>query len=102
MDPIYQYIVKRAEEQKLEIDEESIGNLLSSVLPKKYATRKLPRFFAYVLAYFHPKMSIKQVKNSLGSYVGYDVGDSFSVLDLPNYEIEKTFIDSIKSIEAQD
>ena len=31
MDPIHQYIVKRAEEQKLKIDEESIGNLLSSI-----------------------------------------------------------------------
>lgn len=79
-----------------------IGEILSSILPKKYATRKLPRFFAYILAYFHPKMSIKRLKNSLGTHVGYDVSDSFSVLDLPNYKIEKTFIDSIKSIEAQD
>ena len=79
-----------------------IGEILSSILPKKYATRKLPRFFAYILAYFHPKMSIKRLKNSLGTHVRYDVSDSFSVLDLPNYKIEKTFIDSIKSIEAQD
>jgi hypothetical protein len=31
MDPIHQYIVKRAKEQKLVINEESIGNLLSSI-----------------------------------------------------------------------
>ena len=79
-----------------------IGEVLSSSLQKRYATRKLPRFFAYILAYFHPKMSVKQVKNSLGTYVGYDVGDSFRALDLPNYQIEKTLVDSIKSIEAQD
>ena len=79
-----------------------IGKVLSSSLPKKYATRKLPRLFAYVLAIFHPKLSIKQLKGSLGTHVGYDVEDSFTVLDLPNYDIEATLVDSIRSIEAQD
>ena len=79
-----------------------IGQLLSSNLPKKYATKKLPRMLAYVLAIFHPKLSVKQLKNSIGIHVGYDVGDSFSALDLPDYEVVTTLVDSVNSVKAQD
>ena len=79
-----------------------IGQLLSSNLPKKYATKKLPRMLAYVLAIFHPKLSVKQLKNSVGIHVGYDVGDSFSALELPDYEVVTTLVDSVNSVKAQD
>jgi hypothetical protein len=71
-------------------------------LPKKYATRKLPSTLAYLLAIFHPKLSIKQLKGSLGTHVDYDVEDSFSTLDLPNYDVVSTLVDSINSVKAQD
>jgi len=79
-----------------------IGKTLAGLLPGKYATRRLPRFFAYAFALIHPKLSIKQLKGTLGTYVNYDVGDSFLDLNLPNYDVERTLVDSMNSIKAQD
>lgn len=79
-----------------------IGKELNSKLPRKFATRRLPRMFAYVLALFHPKLSIKQLKGTLGTYVDYDVGDAFADLSLTNYSVGDTLVDSVKSIQAQD
>ena len=79
-----------------------IGAELNSKLPKKYATRKLPRLFAYILAVFHPKISVKRLKGTLGTYVDYDVGGAFEALSLPNYSVEDTLVDSVNSIQAQD
>lgn len=79
-----------------------IGQTLSSNLPKKYATRKLPSILAYILAIFHPKLSVKQLKGSLGTHVSYDVGDSFETLHLPNYDVVSTLVDSVNSVKAQD
>ena len=79
-----------------------IGQTLTSNLPKKYASRKLPRIFAYLLALFHPKLSIKQLKGSLGTHVSYDVKDSFEILELPNIEVVDTLVDSVNSVKAQD
>ena len=79
-----------------------IGSILSSLLHRKYARRKLPKLFAYILAIFHPKLSLNQLRESLGTYVGYDVEDSFTTLKLPDYDIEDTLVDSINSIKAQD
>ena len=75
-----------------------IGAALNKSSAKKYATRKLPRPLAYLLAIFHPKLSIKRLRGSLGMYVGYDVGDSFSALSLPDYEPSVTLADSIESL----
>ena len=79
-----------------------IGKELSSKLPRKFATRRLPRMFAYILALFHPKLSVKQLKGTLGTHVGYDVGDAFPTLSLPNYTVGDTLVDSVNSIQAQD
>ena len=79
-----------------------IGNILNSSLEGKFATRKLPKLLAYVLAMFHPKLSINQMKINLGTHIGYDVGDSFEILELPNYDVETTLIDSVNSVKAQD
>jgi dihydroflavonol-4-reductase len=79
-----------------------IGQTLTSNLPKKYASRKLPRIFAYLLALFHPKLSIKQLKGSLGTHVSYNVKDSFEILELPNIEVVDTLVDSVNSVKAQD
>ena len=79
-----------------------IGGVLSGALPKKYATRKLPRLFAYILAFFHPKLSIKRLKNTLGKHVDYDVGDSFEALSIPEHDVTVTLVDSVNSLQAQD
>ena len=79
-----------------------IGQTLTKNLPKKYATRKLPSALAYLLAIFHPKLSVKQLRGSLGTHVDYDVDDSFSTLDLPNYDVVTTLVDSVNSVKAQD
>ena len=75
-----------------------IGIVLSRSTNKKYATWRLPSIFAYLFAALHPKLSIKQLKGSLGTYVSYDVGDAFTDLSLPNYDPETTLLDSINSI----
>ena len=79
-----------------------IGRILNSSLEGKYATRKLPKLFAYLLAMFHPKLSINQLKKTLGTHVSYDVENSFTILELPNYDIKTTLIDSVNSVKAQD
>ena len=79
-----------------------MGKSLTSITGKKYATKKLPRYLAYILAVFHPKLSVKRLRGTLGTHVEYDVGNSFAELSLPNYETEKTLVDSIASLVAQD
>ncbi|MBT4065638.1 MAG: NAD-dependent epimerase/dehydratase family protein [Euryarchaeota archaeon] len=79
-----------------------VGGALTSLTGRKYATKRLPRYLAYLLAVFHPKLSIKRLRGTLGTHVKYDVGDSFSILSLPNYETAKTLTDSISSLLAQD
>ena len=78
-----------------------IGKELSSKLPRKFASRKLPRLLAYIMAIFHPKLSVKRLRGTLGTHVDYDVGDVFELLSLPNYNVEDTLVDSVKSIQAQ-
>jgi len=56
---------------------------------------------AYILAIFHPKLTIKQLKGSLGKKVSYNVEDTWSVLEIKPYNPEDTIIDSIESILHQ-
>tara|TARA_B110001452_G_C15232871_1_gene426953 strand:- start:304 stop:1308 length:1005 start_codon:yes stop_codon:yes gene_type:complete len=79
-----------------------IGKVLSESMKQKFATRRIPRYLAYLFAIFHPKLSINRLRSTLGKHIGYDVGDSFSVLSLPNYDTTETLVDSIKSLQAQD
>jgi len=77
-----------------------IGERLTRITGKKYSSRKLIKPLAYLVAIFHPKLSIKRLKESLGTYVDYDVKDAFSALELPDYDIDLTLKDAINSIEA--
>ena len=79
-----------------------MGLKLTSLRDKKYPSRKLIKPLAYLVAILHPKLSIKRIKESLGTHVDYDVKDAFSVLNLPDYDVDVTLTDAIKSIEAQD
>ena len=79
-----------------------IGERLTQITEKKYSSRRLIKPLAYLVAIFHPKLSIKRLKESLGTHVDYNVKDAFSVLELPDYDIDVTLKDAINSIEAQD
>ena len=79
-----------------------IGEILNSSLEGKFAIGKLPILFGFILSVFHRLFSVNQLKKTLGTHVGYEVGDSFDVLQLPNYDIEATLVDSVNSIKAQD
>ena len=74
---------------------------LNENFSKKYTTRRLPNLLAYVLAIFHPKLSWRQLWGSLGTKVGYDIGQSYSILQIEPVELTKTLVDGINSIRAQ-
>ena len=79
-----------------------IGKTLNGAMSQKFAIRRLPRYLAYLMAVFHPKLSINRLRGALGTHIGYEVGDSFSALSLPNYDTTDTLVDSVKSLQAQD
>ena len=77
-----------------------IGLELRRLRPRSsYATKVLPKWLTVVMAAFHPKLTVKAVKPSLGRHVGYDVGTSFDDLEMSPTPIQDTFLDGLDSIE---
>jgi len=78
---------------------QEIGTELRELKPKrKWATRKLPSIFAYILAIVHPKLSVKQLRGNIGVKIGYDVGNVAKELGFVFTDYQKTLVDSIDSI----
>ena len=76
-----------------------IGIELRRLRPKTaFPTRVLPKWLTVVMAAFHPKLTVKAVKPSLGRHVGYDVGTSFADLGMTPTPIQDTFLDGLDSI----
>jgi dihydroflavonol-4-reductase len=76
-----------------------IGIELRKLRPKTaYPTKVLPKWLTVVMAMFHPKLTIKAVKPSLGRHVGYDVGTSFADLGMTPTPVQDTFLDGLDSI----
>ena len=76
-----------------------IGIELRRLRPKTaFPTRVLPKWLTVVVAAFHPKLTVKAVKPSLGRHVGYDVGTSFADLGMTPTPIQDTFLDGLDSI----
>jgi dihydroflavonol-4-reductase len=76
-----------------------IGAELCKLKPeRKWATRKLPSVIAYLMTAFHPKLSIRQLRGSLGVQIGYDVGNVEQELDFVFTDYQQTLVDSIDSI----
>jgi dihydroflavonol-4-reductase len=73
-----------------------IGMVLKGKSPKR-----LPRFLVYILAIFHPKLSWRQLKDSLGTKVVYDIGQSYSILQINSVDKNQTLLDGYDSIKAQ-
>ena len=78
---------------------QEIGQELNKLKPsRKWATRKLPSIFAYMLAIVHPKLSVKQLRGNMGVKIGYDVGNVAQELDFVFTNYQQTLVDSIDSI----
>ena len=78
---------------------QEIGVELQTLKPeRKWATRKLPSIFAYMLAIVHPKLSVKQLRGNIGVKIGYDIGDVANELDFVFTDYQQTLVDSIDSI----
>ncbi len=73
-----------------------IGMVLKGKSP-----RRLPKFLVYILAIFHPKLSWRQLKDSLGTTVVYDIGQSYSILQINPVDKNQTLLDGYDSIRAQ-
>lgn len=76
-----------------------IGAQLKILKPaRKWATRKLPSFLAYLFAIVHPKLSIKQLRGNIGVKIGYNVENVAQELDFVFTDYQQTLADSIDSI----
>jgi len=78
---------------------QEIGRRLRQFLPeKKWATFRLPSLPTIILAVFHPKLTWRQVRSSLGRHMAYDVGDMEQELGIQLHSTEQTLVDSIESL----
>ena len=59
-----------------------IGNHLAKVIPeRRWARRGLPSIFAYFFAIIHPKLSLRMLKDNLGTQVDYDASAQFDLIE---------------------
>lgn len=76
-----------------------IGTKLRQEIPgKKWATLHLPTPLAVLMAAFHPKLTIQQVRSTVGRHVDYDTGDAEEKLGLAMRSVEQTLVDAVKSL----
>jgi len=76
-----------------------IGQILKTKKGGRWATWKLPKPLAYIVAIFHPKLSIKQLRGSLGSKVDFDSGDTWETLEIQTHSAEDSIIDGVESMQ---
>jgi dihydroflavonol-4-reductase len=78
-----------------------IGRNLRQFAPgKKWATFCLPSPLATAMAAFHPKLTVRQVRSSLGRHVSYDIESMEEELGISLHSTEKTLVDSVESLSA--
>lgn len=76
-----------------------IGHELAKLRPdESFPTRRLPTWLTVIMAAFHPKLSTKTVRSSLGRWVDYDVGASFTDLGMEPTSTDATFLDALDSL----
>lgn len=76
-----------------------VGRILRQFMPgKKWAMFRLPSPLATIMAVFHPKLTVRQVRSSLGRHVGYDVGAMEGELGIRLHSTEQTLVDSVESL----
>ena len=76
-----------------------IGKILKSKKGGRWPHRRLPKFLAYIVAIFHPKLTIKILKENLGVKVSYDVEDAWEILQIKTHNPEQTIVDAVESIK---
>ncbi len=76
-----------------------IGAQLRRVVPgKRWAMACLPSPLAILMAAFHPKLTMKQVRSSLGRSVVYDIGNMEEELGIQLHTSDDTLTDSVTSL----
>ena len=77
-----------------------VGKTLRKLMPeRRWPVVRLPSLLAMVLAVFHPRLTVKQVRTSVGRHVNYDVGDVEKSLNMELKNSDETFKDSIESLD---
>ena len=77
-----------------------IGKVLRKVKPgRRWPVTRLPAALAMVMAAFHPKLTVKQVRSTIGRHVDYDVGGVEESLNFNFRSMEDTLADSIDSLD---
>ena len=77
-----------------------LGTKLREVLPeRKWPVTRLPTVFAILMAAFHPKLTVQQVRSYTGRHVNYDIQNTENMLEMKFLSIEETLTDSMKSLE---
>lgn len=77
-----------------------IGKVLRKVKPgRRWPVTRLPAVLAVVMAAFHPKLTVKQVRSTIGRHVDYNVGRVEESLNFSFRSTEDTLADSIDSLE---
>ncbi|MDB2593482.1 NAD-dependent epimerase/dehydratase family protein [Euryarchaeota archaeon] len=77
-----------------------LGVALRRILPeRKWPVARLPTLLALVMAGFHPKLTVKQVRSSTGRHVNYDIQDTEQMLGINLRSIDSTLTDSMESFE---
>ena len=77
-----------------------LGAKLRDVLPeRKWPVTRLPTVFAILMAAFHPKLTVQQIRSSTGRHVNYDIQNTEEMLKMKLRNIDETLEDSMKSLE---
>jgi len=77
-----------------------LGVKLRDVRPeRKWPVTRLPTVFAILMAAFHPKLTVQQIRSSTGRHVNYDIQNTENMLRMKFLSVEETLTDSMKSLE---
>lgn len=77
-----------------------LGAKLRDIMPKrKWPVTRLPTVFAILMAAFHPKLTVQQIRSSTGRHVNYDIQNTENMLEMKFLSVEETLTDSMKSLE---
>lgn len=77
-----------------------LGVALRRILPeRKWPVARLPTPLALVMAAFHPKLTLRQVRSSTGRHVHYDIQRTEQMLEIKLRSIDETLKDSMESFE---
>ena len=78
-----------------------MANILRDELPQRnWARRQLPKWATYVVAIFHPQITIGWVRKNIGLWCDFDASDTVGELDVTWRPLSTSIIDGAASIIA--